>query len=331
MIKTFAIALAPIIIILAWPLINSLNAITGKTNHAIISFATIIGSFQILAGSRSDIFSLISLGLFIIGVVWNLCRPGNKKFTVYLIFLSLIQILFVIVARPLGADASHIFSRYIINIEPILLLFVASGIGYAMSKFKKAIPTALIAFLFFYGYYCIPLELLKYNNSEQIFLLGQLAYGKDFEKDIFQKVIKSRPDFYSRLNSYAPGTVSVVEVPYHPDGYYIYAYQLLHHQKVTMGFVNGLCSGDRWGEVPVSTNNTAFSNFVHLANLKELSDRKVDFVVFHKNLHNEVSVVLEHRHLDLSKCIEQYQEWFGNPYFEDDMITVFSTQLKNWR
>ncbi len=161
-----------------------------------------------------------------------------------------------------------------------------------------------------------------------MYLLGQFRFGGNFEKLIFQKIIKSRPYFYSTLKSYPPGTISLVEAPYSPDNNYIYAYQLLHHQKVSMGFVNGLCGADRWGEIPVSTTNVNFANFVHLANFEELSAKKIDFVVFHKNLHNEFSFVPENQHLDLSKCIEQCQKWFGQPYFEDNVITVFATRLK---
>ena len=200
-----------------------------------------------------------------------------------------------------------------------------------VEKLKKAIPVVLVALFLFYWHYCIPPVLFQYNNSTHIYLLAQLIYGKDIEQHFFRDAIKRQPEFYSTLKSYPPGTVSLVEVPYHPDGYYIYAYQLLHHQKVSMGFVNGLCAGDRWGEVPLATTNVKFNNFVYLADIDQLSAKKVDFVVFHKNLNNEVSVAVEHQHLDLSKCIEQYHKWFGRPYFEDSFITVFRTNRQEFK
>ncbi len=323
LIKTFALALLPTVVLLALPLANSLHAITGKANQTAIPFSTIIDSFQILTGSRNTLFSLVSLAFLFLGISWNLGKPENRGFAMYAIFLSLVQVVFVLIARPLGADAGHIFSRYIITVEPFLLFFIAAGIGYTVKKLKKAIPVVFIALFLFYWHFCIPSVMFQYNNSTQIYLLGQLLYGEDVGQHLFRDVIRRKPEFYLALKSYAPGTVSLVEVPYHPDGYYIYAYQLLHHQKVSMGFVDGLCASDRWGEIPPGTKNVSFHNFVYLADVNQLLTKKVDFVVFHKNLQDEVSVTVEHQHLDLSKCIEQYQRWFGEPYFQDADITVF--------
>ena len=65
LIKICALALSPTVILLALPLINSLNAITGKANQTGIPLTTIIDSFQILIGSKNSIFSLSRLRCFL--------------------------------------------------------------------------------------------------------------------------------------------------------------------------------------------------------------------------------------------------------------------------
>lgn len=322
----------PLALLMSMPIFFSHEAITEKTADLPIQFASILKALWILIGGLnsalviSGIVILIGAGLFI-----NIISGHDKnRFFLYLSFLSLVQIIFVIISRPVAGNGPHILARYIILTAPALLIFIASGIKTILVSLNIRLYIQVFlttAFLFVYlldG--PVPSSVFPYSNATNLLLLGNIIHGKDFQDIALSKMLKRVPEFYKRLAAFPSNTLTIVESPYHLNGYHIFIYQLVHHQNVLMGFINGLCSENRLDEVPHYFKNIKFDNFILLREPSLLDKRNVDFVVFHKRLINETKEKPEHLHQDVSLCIEQYRTWFGVPEFEDRDIIVFSVK-----
>lgn len=320
LLKIYFAALMPTVALLIVPVINSSHIITDRANQTDIAFITILKSFPVFFGSQNKLVIIIFLLCLALGLFDGFKK--YRKLCIYLTFLYLIQTIFVFLSKPPAGNAVHMFSKYIIVVGPVLLLFISIGLRLVINTLKKSKAFVLPVIFAAYWYHCTPSVFFQYNNATNFYIYAQLFTGKEFYNYIFEhhlveaESLENLPAFYKEMGSYPPGTFTIVEAPYHYDGLLTFSYQLTHRQKLLMGFVNGLCSKSRRGEVPVSFANIDFNHFIAIKNKNELVDKNVDFVIFHKNTG-----------LNVSKCIETYQHWFGDPYFEDRDIIVFSIKV----
>lgn len=314
---------------LALPIANSLDSLTVKTGYSEIELATVLKAFRLLICGTDNIFVSIVVLIFLsIGVYHLFTRSANGPFFGYLSFLSMLQVLFVVISKPLAVNGPHIFARYIIIILPLLLLVLATGIDAVCSCFKKnrihqaIVMIAVFAMLFFKG--PIPSSIFGYSNMANNLILAQMILGETYKDHVFSKLIKKVPGFYRKIAANPPGSLRIVEVPYHYNGYHFYFYQLIHRQRVTMGFINGLCAQRRQGEIPLSIKNARLDGFTYLNDPDALKKKEIDYVVFHKHMKNEINYKAEYKDVNLDGCISKFRSWFGEPSYEDNNLIVFS-------
>jgi len=316
-----------LILLLGFPLYTSFHNLTrlAADQSSAITIETILSSLSIFTGKDSLLVTICLVFCILAGFFRNY-RNSNYYF-VYLLFLSAIQIVFIISIRPVAGHGPHIFARYILLILPVLLLMAAAGVkslfaflnGFNWDWLRPWIAAVLCFLLFCNG--PIPSMRFQPNNAMELSLFSYMLFGRDYRYCL--KYLKRIPDFYKQLGIHPPGSLNIVEVPFHINGYHIPFYQIIHRQNFKYGFINGLCSGNREGEIPIDRTDVHFSNFVFLKNFNLLRDYGAHYVIFHKYLEDEVVYTPEHKHQDVFGCIEQYQREFGSPVFEDRDIEVF--------
>lgn len=324
------VTIIPLMLLLGPGLFTSFAALAQKTGHpgSPIGLETLKGAFWILTGS-GNLITTIAMSLLIL--VALIRQYGTAHFfLIYLAALSMIQIVFVIITRPVAGGGSHIFARYILLVLPVLLLMAAVGMNSFFSTsvslsgkwLKNCLATLLCLAVFFSG----PIPSMRHhpNNAMSLSLFAHIVFGENSGKKL-TRYLKRIPGFYYELATYPPGSLTIAEAPYHFAGDHIPFYQPIHRQNMIVGFINGLCSKSRSGEIPISTRGVSLNNYVFLKDFDSLRSKGVDFVIFHKRLKDEISYIPEYQHHDVSDCIKQFHLEFGPPVFEDQDIVVFLT------
>jgi hypothetical protein len=153
---------------------------------------------------------------------------------------------------------------------------------------------------------------------------GYMQYGFDYLKYLFTYRPPVTPQFYEKLRGTPPGKYLLVEAPWnfgwHSFGYY----QSLHGQRVAIGFVDTNIDNCRPGELPLGNRNFAFRNFIHVSDHARLMAEKVKYVIFHKQLLQELPNPFGDKPVDVSNRIKHYTALYGPPVYEDTLITVFN-------
>ncbi|MCG6879193.1 MAG: glycosyltransferase family 39 protein [Deltaproteobacteria bacterium] len=303
--------IVPLLILLAPPLYGDFSAISTKAGQSASGFSQLLSSFRILTGMDQRTVVLVIVILASFGIIRMLI--GLPVFTLFLMSLSLLQLTAVLWVQPVGIDSPHILSRYLLPLLPFLLLAVSTGIHAISSifpiRFRKwagvTIPMAFCVAFFWGG----PVPAVSYqpNNGMSLMLLVHALTGARY-----QRILKDIPGFYKYLSKIPPDSVTVVEAPFPWQGNHLLLYQEVHGQKVIMGV----------------TRESAMSKGLHLKtvvvaeDLKSLKARKVDFLIFHRNLQNEVNIVLPAA-ASKSWDLRVLRTIFGNSVYEDHDIVVF--------
>lgn len=317
-----------------FPVLFNMNAIEGKTSMDIINFKTIIHAFQFTIGTKETWIVLVALFISLFTGSFALIKKDKYLFS-YLLFLSLIQLLVVIVSRPMWCQAGIIFFRYCLPIFPVFLLMFASGIchidGMIYHKYKQlpvnACAFAICVLLLFTG----PLKETYYRPNQ--FTNHQLfQYDYDIDENLLKNAVA--PDtispFYSRLGLLPKESVLIVETPFYfpwRDSPYAY-YQRIHKQRMSIGFMREVC-GTGPQEFDRKYNGLAFKYIFHLADITTLINKNACYVVLHKNLRTEM---LRNKFdidewimpdYDINPLVKYYTDAFGIRFYEDDDIVVF--------
>lgn len=337
---TFIVVILPLVAPILKDILREYSATVGKAGHSFIQIEAIVQAFWILAGSTDSIFVTAAVVAFT-GIGLLSCLDRNMKGSSlirYLVFLSLLQVVFVVILKPAGGNIPYVFARYIIPAAPVLLLLTAVGLErvFALLKLNALsqviVSTVFIASFIFAG--PLPSIALPVNNSGHAFMFSYWLLGKDYRDVIFSRVIKRIPEFYLTVAGEPAGSRTIMEVPYHESAYYLHHYQLVHRQKVIMGVSNGINGELLCGYRPWPSDNVRFSSIIDPMDRDLVREKGIDFVVFHKNMPNELHDGFIHRgatyklvgSLDVSSCIARYHEWYGPPFFEDGDIVVFSAR-----
>ena len=305
--------IVPLLILLAPPLCGDFSAISTKAGQSASGFSQLLGAFRILTGMDQRTVTIVTAILALFGIIRMLI--GLPVFTLFLMSLSLLQVIAVLWVRPVGIDSPHILSRYLLPLLPFLLLAVSTGIHAIASIFpprlKKwtgaAIPVAFCAAFFWGG----PVPAVSYqpNNGMSLTFLAHALTGTQY-----QRILKDIPSFYKYLSKMPPDSVTLVEAPFPWQGNHLLLYQEVHGQKVIMGVTREYMAAMGKG--------LHLQTAVVAEDLDSLRARKVDFLVFHKNLQNEVTIVLPGSP-STTWNLERLQTIFGHPVYEDHAIAVF--------
>ena len=331
--KLFGLGLATLValcIVLGPPIINDFAALSGKASSASGNLQAYADALLLLGGETS---ALLALGFFsVAGVGLFIAARSRNLLVLYLSFLGLMQLLTIVVVSPVGIDYFIILARYLLLLSVVFFVLFAIGFVKLVEQIKNrlalngnfsAIPTPLIALLAVAAFVCSgPLTKAYYspNNNLGLMLISEIVLG-DSVADVTLNYI---PEFYLRLADQQAESVELIEAPFHYNFDYFPVYQKLNKQNISLGFINGLCSPARSGEIPVAyRQDIELNSTYYLADGLDLRNSTADFVVFHTNIEEEVAVPFVGDAIDITECVSRFRLWFGEPVFLDKSITVF--------
>jgi hypothetical protein len=142
------------------------------------------------------------------------------------------------------------------------------------------------------------------------------------------------PAIYRQLASRAPGEVTLIETPWRFESMFNRqpVFQAVHRQEVKIGFLGGVCPPGAYGEHPRFFANR-FRNFVDLAWPDGRIRASGDYLVVHRELQlgNMTQPWQSYDGKGLppvAGCLGEFRRRFGEPVFEDDVITVFGLRSR---
>jgi len=278
--------------------------------------------------------ALTASAMAILAVVGSVHLLGaEKKITVYVATTLALQGVAVALSGALWISQPMVLARYLLIFLPFVVLVVAAGFGVCWDRlvrghtsFGVLAAILLIATAFASG----PLPaVLQYPNA---FVTHQ-AYFADFERahNPMLKFLEEGPlpEFYRTLSRRPHGEVTLVEAPWRFESMFNRQaiFQEVHRQHVRIGFVGGVCPPGSYGEHPRFFSNR-FRNFVDLNGSEEQVRAAGDFLVIHRqlNLSNMTQPWQSYAGRGLppvDECLGIFRRRFGDPVFEDSLITVF--------
>jgi len=152
----------------------------------------------------------------------------------------------------------------------------------------------------------------------------QFAFDPKLYLKCFQPV--TVPEFYRELGRREPGSLLVVEAPWYFHWHSFAYYQMIHRQRVMIGFVDTRAGATRLGEIPAGRSGITFANTLHVSDHELLRCRDVRYVIFHKRLTEETRSLFGDQPVDIDHWVRQYTVLYGPPVYDDDWLTVFDVQ-----
>ncbi|MGH9339201.1 MAG: glycosyltransferase family 39 protein [Acidobacteriota bacterium] len=317
-------------LLLGIPLIFDFRSIAGKAAENIISPQAFIPAAHLLGGSRELwLIFLLGTGTLAGGV---LLAKQQSRFFLYLAVLVGVHFAALVLSGPALIFFPIVFARYLLPALPFLMLLLAGTLGHGEHWLRERIglyPQGLITMvlavcLLFFG----PLAQTYYSpNNWTNHALFQYYYDFSNKDYSYSHILK--PDkvseFYHELGRFPRNSLTLVEAPWYFEWHNIhYPYlQHVHGQRMMIGFVEDPSRWSRPGELPVHIEGMNFRNFVHVADTARLAQSGARFVIFHKNLKDEIPNDAPRPALDVSPWISHYRKLYGEPLFEDSDIVVF--------
>lgn len=341
--------------ILIWllPAVSSLGAITSKAGEGSIQMSTLTNVLKMFSGFGNSWIALCVMISFCMGLIYQ--YKINRHFLFFMVTIILVQFLAISLINPYRIELSHVFSRYNISCLPLYLMVVSigvwSGIHTASAKLlrptqSKKIATLLSVILFVSLYLSSsPIRttyasINNFSNHDDF----QYGYNSIVYKNNMQEELVS--GFYRNLGKESVST-SIIEFPYVIwwSGNYFHLYQQLHRKKVLIGF------WEPYYLIPqfITAEHVTLRNFINIGAPDSLISSGAKYLVIHRDMAwerkniksiyetgNEIDKktidkspnIFEDRYGPLSRkmandVIIHLRGVLGEPYFEDEWITVF--------
>lgn len=310
--------------VLTPPFLTNPEALIGKlaTSNP-LTMNTWVGAAELLLGMGSPLILLIEILLLLTGCA--LVFRQHAWLGLYLTHLVAVQLLAVMVIQPAFLEEPVVLARYLFVCLPILLFWIGFGLNglddLMKSKFRMlpfgAAP-AVILLIAVQG--PLPEIYFRPNNwTNQIFFHSRYNPEKGFER--FRP--KAVSPFYFQLRNYETGSRKILEAPWYFDSHAFPHLQKIHRQQMLIGFVDDLKLQVRPGEIPVIDPRFKFANFLHVSDHIGIARKGVHFVLFHKNLKEEMPMYFDQVTVDVQGWIRHYERVYGPPVYEDYWLTVF--------
>jgi len=339
---SFIVLAASLLVIL--PALPTLKEITHYAGLSQVFWSTIPGAFELLSGTPEIILQIIFLFTFIAGL--NVLFKKDKLLGGYLLSIITAQILFILISQPIFINIPIVFSRYFLPVWPLCLILVSVGIHYFLtisehlfhSYRMKMVVTGFISFIFFFFLLMTgPLPAIHQNPNS---FMHHSAYHESYQPIDWRRSYDSHyensffiseeevPQFYKDIGK-DEEKYTLIETPRfgmdHIELYYYY--QHFHKKNVKIAEVPNFNLTDN------RTSKIFFRNFVNIEDVEAIRHTKARFLIIHKKVPHRDPLpesdreanegTLEGMAIEAKARINFLQNYFGKPYFEDDLITVF--------
>lgn len=308
----------PLLALLGPPIMSDWQSLSGKMGTHSVQLSTLIESSELFAGTPFAWIAILWLLIGIIGIATTYHR--DRASTLFWLWVLVLPPPIIALSHADWIDHALVFTRYNLQVLLVFSMFVAVGmvkVTQPLGRIQKPILISILLALFLQG----PIPSLLATPNQ---FTGHMCYQFDYNqtRNIYTKTLepKSIPEFYKKLGE-TPNRYTIIEAPWYLEWQFdqLNFFQAVHHQKVMIGFLDGLCTGDRYGEYPIAASNKLLMKYFVFLNLLTASNSPADFLVIHRQPPPGAPVIPE-----LHQCIDIIKTRFGSPVFEGKQILVFN-------
>ncbi len=333
-------------ILVGLPLAGSAEMITKKMGQQAVGPHTIIRAASLFSGTVNVwvVGVLVALACIGLGVLYR----RHRMLAVFVLSASVFQCLAVIVVAPTSIGSSLVFARYMVLALPFFLLCVASGSVLLMELLIRpgwGLTPRMVAGVVFIGglFWSGPIVSVMYIPNNWTSAVFQVEMMKEDPKsrirhffDRSEALKQEISPFYQFLNAQPPGSLRIVEVPWffrltlnrNPW------LQQFHRQSCSVG-ISSCISGHTVGkgEFPCTPDQFRFKNILFLDDPETLREKRVDYLIVHRDLVTEVRAgevkrpglvrALVSRSPEIPELLKNFRATIGPPCYEDQWVTVF--------
>jgi hypothetical protein len=320
--RVIAIGIAtalPLAVVLLPPVIIDGEVLAWKAGRDHVTVDSIYRTLLMLAGTGHP-----ALGVALwLCVVYGAVRVHARDADLARYVMAIVVVGFVACAASGAYFIAHplVLARYATPALPFVLLLAAEGlyaalVAIASAPLRPLAAAGVVIALLLTG--PIPRE-WRYPNQ----FWGHMMYQFDYEPahNPYVDAIAQIPisPFYQSLASHAPGSVTLVEMPWRIESQFnaLPRFQAVHRQRVKVALITPTCGVYDWGQYPESRHGMRMREMVHLSALLRGDVGDADYLVVHRHPPQEPWP-------DLRGCLPSIEAKFGAPVYRDDAITVFA-------
>lgn len=317
------VAIAAVLAVPAW---RSGAGVAARIASDRLGLETVPHMLELLAGSGVPLVVAVFGALGIIGVV--AIHHRDATLARQLLVVIGLHVAAVVASGAVALHVAVVAARYVAVVLPLALVFPAAGVAAIAERVGLRNPTlvgavtagALLALGPLGWIYAAPNAFTNHMTYQADYVPAR-GYADRFRPDVLSP-------FYDELARRPRGTVTIVEAPWH---YYFHSYAWLqrhHRQHVLIGFVDDGPPPLRNGEIAADDPGIRLRNAVHIGDRDALRDRRVDYVILHRDPRRELRwpTGIEEVAVDVTAWETRYREWFGAPVADDGRIVVFAVR-----
>jgi len=254
------------------PLSTDFASLAVRAGFHAVRPGTFAEAMTLFAGSGHTPAVLAMGACAVLG--WFALLRRDREFAWYLLLVAATATLAVALTGAAWIVYGLVLARYLIGLLPVFLALAAIGLADAWRRgaARARLPAAAAGFaapafllaLFFAG----PLPGLDAGRSQFTHHMWHQFDYRAERNPIRQALAWVEPDpFYAEIARLHPdGDAVIVEAPWYLESNWnpLPLYQSVHHQRVVVGFVGGLCGGKLYGELRPEAEGLRFRQFARL-------------------------------------------------------------------
>jgi hypothetical protein len=319
-----ALTAALLAAVLLPPLLNDWGALAGKAGTDSVTLESTYRSLLLCLGSASPLVFMAMTVLFLAGAYswWR----RDAEFVAYIGTIMIGGAVALALSHPAWVQHPGTYARYLQPAVPFLLVFVAEGFILLTSTLAVVAQVALVLVGLTALYFAGPIPGYLYNPNQ---FMGHPYFQFDYDPlyNLYRTQLPDGPipDFYRRLATLPPRSLTLVEAPWSLETNHDPEplYQMLHRQTIKIGLVTPVCGLRDYGEYPETEGSLRFSQFVHLSALLHGDNGGADLLVMHLHWW-PLTLPAPPQWPNLATCLPQIEQQFGAPIYRDEEIEVFA-------
>jgi hypothetical protein len=319
--------------LIAPPLITDWQSLAARTGQCRFRLPSPSHTYELLSGAQLPFVAFASGLAFLLGLVSMLEK--QRGILAYFVLVPAVQILALTLSGPNKFDEAIVFVRYAMPILVVFLWISAAGLEHLdrlIRKQWKRAPAhaATISMCIVLPAFGPLVQSYRSPNNWTNAAMYQFGYSPRFQRLYAATVLNmpEMPAIYGRLKQIDDPDMRIVEAPWNfewnVNQYPVY--QFVHNKKTVIGFVDDPDLPPQSGELPFGDRRFHFHNFVHVNDFDGLRQRKVRFVIFHRDVSGGRDDRRTERMAEVERWRKEYIERVGKPVYDDAHITVFDLE-----
>lgn len=297
---------------------------------------TDLGTWNVLlslfCGSGHDFVVVAMTSAALAGLIILRRRAG--LFAAYLAFVALASGLAVSMTGAQWINFGLVPARYLSGLLPVFLALVAIALVSAASWLQRRLKLpdlatcALTPMVLLLVFLAGPLRSWDLAHNQFAHHLANQFDFKPSRNAILKAHASLEPEpFYAEIAALHPQNDAViVEAPWYLESNFntLNYNQRIHHQRVLIGFVGGLCAGRLYGELRRDVQGLYFRNFIWLSDLVA-GHVPADYLVLRRSGIDGARTI----DMQFELCEQAVRERFGAPWRTTNDALVFRLDSRN--